>query len=278
MSKFNTKKSIFKSGIIAGKKTEAAGKYSDYELLRRVTLANLLFESDYYQPADEIMAQIEALCFKVSGQQIIDLAVECRFEQKLRHTPLWLLILANEIHDAPVKEAIAKIANRPDMTIDLLQMLKARNGSYKMSKSVKKGIAKAFDQYDEYQIAKYRKSNMKLSLVDVVNLVHPKPTAKNEQALKALVEDSLKPANTWEVALSMGADKKETFERMIDEKSLGALAILRNLRNMKEAALSRKIIREAIAQVKSNWLTPLNFLAAQRNAPEYTSYINDAMK
>ncbi|MHA7609795.1 TROVE domain-containing protein [Elizabethkingia meningoseptica] len=278
MSKFNTKKSISQSGIIAGKKTEAAGKYSDYELLRRVTLANLLFESDYYQPADEIMAQIEALCFKVSGQQIIDLAVECRFEQKLRHTPLWLLILANEIHDAPVKEAIAKIANRPDMTIDLLQMLKARNGSYKMSKSVKKGIAKAFDQYDEYQIAKYRKSNMKLSLVDVVNLVHPKPTAKNEQALKALVEDSLKPANTWEVALSMGADKKETFERMIDEKSLGALATLRNLKNMKEAALSRKTIRTAIAQVKSNWLTPLNFLAAQRNAPEYTSYINDAMK
>ncbi|HCD9236223.1 TROVE domain-containing protein [Elizabethkingia anophelis] len=278
MSKLNSKKTGFASGIIAGKQTNAAGKYSDYELLRRVTLANLLFESDYYQPADEIMAQIENLCYKVTGQQIIDLALECRFEQKLRHTPLWLLILANDIHNANVKDAIARVANRPDMTMDLLQMLKARNGSYKMSKSVKKGLAKAFDQYDEYQIAKYRKSNMEVSLIDVVNLVHPKPTPENEKALKALVEDTLKPANTWEVALSQGADKKETFERMLTEKSLGSLAILRNLRNMTEAGLSRKTIREAIAQVKSNWLTPLNFLAAQRNAPEYTAYINDAME
>lgn len=84
------------------------------------------------------MVQIENLCYKVTGQQIIDLALECRFEQKLRHTPLWLLILANEIHHVNIKDTVAKIANRPDMTIDLLQMLKARNGSYKMSKSVKR--------------------------------------------------------------------------------------------------------------------------------------------
>ena len=140
MSKFNLKKSIFGTGKIAGATTAKAGKYTDYELLRRVTLANLLFESNYYQPADEIMTQIENLCSKVSGEQIVELALECRFEQKLRHTPLWLLILANEIHDTPVKDAIAKISNRPDMTMDLLQMLKVRNGSYKMAKSVKKRL------------------------------------------------------------------------------------------------------------------------------------------
>lgn len=278
MSKFNTKKTGFDSGIIAGKLTDKAGKYSDYELLRRVTLANMLFESDYYQSSDQIMKQIEDLCYTVSGEMIIELALECRFEQKLRHTPLWLLILANEIHDVSVKDAVAKIANRPDMTIDLLQMLKVRNGSYKMSKSIKKGIAKAFDNYDKYQIAKYRKSNMELSLVDVVNLVHPKPTVKNEEALQSLVANTLQPANTWEAALSQGADKKLTFERMIDEKSLGSLAILRNLRNMTEAGLSRTDIRTALSQVKSNWLTPLNFLAAQRNAPDYTAAIDEAME
>ncbi|MGH1516010.1 TROVE domain-containing protein [Chryseobacterium sp. JK1] len=278
MSKFNTKKTGFDSGIIAGTLTDKAGKYSDYELLRRVTLANLLFESDYYQSSDEIMKQIEDLCHKVDPEKIIELAIECRFQQKLRHTPLWLLILAQEIHGISVKDAIAKVANRPDMTIDLLQMLKVRNGSYKMSKPIKKGLAKAFDQYDEYQIAKYRKSNMELSLVDVVNLVHPKPTARNEVALKALVNDNLQAANTWESALSQGADKKETFERMISEKSLGSLAILRNVRNMKEAGLSRTMIQTAISQVKSSWLTPLNFLAAQRNAIEYTADIDEAMK
>lgn len=278
MSKFNTKRTAFATGMIAGKLSPAAGKYSDYDLLRRITLANLLFESDYYQPADEIMKQIEDLCHIVDGEKIVELAIECRFEQKLRHTPLWLLILANEIHKTPVKDAIARIANRPDMTIDLLQMLKVRKGSYKMSKSIKKGLALAFENYDGYQIAKYRKSNMEMSLVDVINLVHPKPTEANEQAIHNLVKNTLPPPNTWEVALSQGADKRETFERMIREKSLGSLAILRNLRNMTEAGLSRDTIKEAIAQVNSSWLTPLNFLAAQRNAVAFTSDIDEAMR
>jgi len=280
MSKFNTKKTGFETGIIAGTETPTAGKYTDYELLRRVTLANLLFESNYYQNSDDIMNQIENLVKKVDPQKVIDLALECRFEQKLRHTPLWLLLLVNQFHkDISIKEALAKISTRPDMLMDFLGMLKVRYGKLKpISKPIKKGLALAFDNYDEYQIAKYKKSNMDLSLVDVVNLVHPKPNQKNEIALKKLVNGTLQPANTWESALSSGADKKETFERMIAENSLGSLAILRNLRNMKESGISRKVIKQAISQVKSQWLTPLNFLAAQRIAPEFTEDINDAMK
>ena len=278
MLKFNFKKSLFDFGIIAGNPTPAAGTYSDFELLKRVTLSNLLFESNYYQSADTTMQQIETLCHKVKGEDIVALALDCRFEQKLRHTPLWLLILANEIHGTSVQGAIARIANRPDMTMDLLQMLKVRNGSYKMSKSIKKGLAHAFDNYDAYQISKYKKSNLELSLIDVVNLVHPKPTQKNEAALRDLVNDTVAPPNTWEVALSKGQDKKDTFERMVAENSLGALAILRNLNNMKVAGLSRTTIKSAIQQINSSWLTPLNFLAAQRNAPEYTEDLNEAMK
>jgi 60 kDa SS-A/Ro ribonucleoprotein len=41
--------------------------------------------------------------------------------------------------------------------------------------------------------------------------------------------------DTWEVALSGGANKRETFERLIREGQLGYLALLRNLRNMAEA-------------------------------------------
>ena len=279
MSKFNTKKTGFDTGVIAGKTTKTAGKYTDYELLRRVTLANLLFESNYYQSADTIMNQIERLVPKVDGQEVIDLAMECRFEQNLRHTPLWLLLLVNEYHkDVSVKDALAKIATRPDMLMDMLGMIKARKGKLKIPKAIKKGMALAFNNYDEYQLAKYKKNNLEISLVDVVNLVHPKPTDKNREALKALVEGTLKPANTWETALSSGADKKETFERMIKEKSLGSMAILRNLRNMKEAGISRKLIKESINQVNSTMLFPLHFLAAQRVAPEYTEDINEAMK
>jgi len=279
MSKFNTKKTGFDTGIIAGKETKTAGKYTDYELLRRVTLANLLFESNYYQSSDTIMKQIETLVPKVTGQQVIDLAMECRFEQKLRHTPLWLLLLVNEYHkDVSVKDALAKIATRPDMLMDMLGMIKVRKGKLKIPKAIKKGMALAFNNYDEYQLSKYKKNNLEMSLVDVVNLVHPKPTQKNAEALKALVDGTLSTANTWESALSSGADKKTTFERMISEKSLGSMAMLRNIRNMKEAGVARQVIKTGLANVKSQMLNPLDFLKAQRIAPEYTEDINEAMK
>lgn len=290
MTKFNTKKDKtgFSTGVIAGQETKTAGKYTDYELLRRVTLSNLLHESNYYQTSDTIMKQIEDLVKIVSPEKVIDLAIECRFQQTLRHTPLWLVLLVSEYHKGyPVSEAIAKIANRPDMLMDLLGMIKFRKGIkatgkklnlLKGLKGIKKGMAKAFNNYNDYQIAKYKKSNMEFSLIDVVNLVHPKPIQKNEKSLKELVENKLVAADTWEVSLTKGKDKKETFERLINEGKLGALATLRNLRNMKECQMSRAMIKKAISQVKSQMLTPLNFLAAQRVANEYTEDINEAMK
>lgn len=280
MGKFNPKKHGFDTGEIAGKTTEVAGKYTDYELLRRVTLANLLFESNYYQSSDAIMKQIENLVPKVTAEQVINLAIECRFEQKLRHTPLWLLLLVSEYHKgASIKEPLARICNRPDMLMDLLGMIKVRKGKMKpIPKGIKKGMALAFNNYDEYQLAKYKKSNLEISLVDVVNLVHPKPTEKNAVALKILVDDKLGAANTWETALSSGADKAEIFARMIDEGSLGSLAMLRNLRNMIESGVARQTIKKGLKCVQSRMLTPLNFLAAQRNAPEYTADINDALE
>jgi hypothetical protein len=280
MAKFTERKTGHSTGTIAGVTTPAAGKYTDEELLRRVTLANLLFESNYYQTVDDIMDQIENLVPKVKPQAVVDLALECRYAQKLRHTPLWLLLLVNQYHKGhPIKDAIAKVCNRPDMLMDMLGMLKVRNGKIKpIPKGIKNGLALAFDNYDEYQIAKYKKANMDLSLVDVVNLVHPVATPRNEKALEALVKGTLEPADTWETALSQGKDKKETFLRLIEEEKMGSMAILRNLRGMKEADISRPNIKKAISQVKSQWLTPLNFLAAQRAVPEFTVDLDDAMK
>lgn len=279
MSKFNSKKESFGNGIIAGVETNTAGKYSNYELLRRVTLANLLFESNYYQSSDDIMNQIENLVKIVDPQKTIELALECRFEQTLRHTPLWLLLLVNEYHGVSIAEPLARISTRPDMLTDVLGMIKARKGSFKpIPSSVKKGLRKAFNNYDHYQIAKYKRNNLDISLVDVVNLVHPKPTSVNEKALKDLVSGELKGANTWEVAFSQGADKKETFERMIAENSIGGLATLRMLGKMCEVGVPRATIKKALSQVNSKFLTPLNFLAAFKAAPEYASDLNEAMK
>src|SRR5260370_20192169 len=56
------------------------------------------------------------------------------------------------------------------------------------------------------------------------------PKDDQEKVWKQLVDGELAPPDTWEVALSGGGGKCETFERLIAEKKLGGLALLRNLR------------------------------------------------
>ena len=61
-----------------------------------------------------------------------------------------------------------------------------------------------------------------------------------------LVDKTLATPDTWEVALSAGADKKETFERLIRENRLGGMALLKNLRNMVQAGVDQKLLRERL--------------------------------
>ena len=281
--KFNKRKtrSLFSTGTIAGKTTPAAGKYTPEQALRRVTMANLLWESTYYQSADTIMARMEELIPQVTPEVIVQLALETRFEQRLRHTPIYLALQLFKHHGgAGVADLLAKICTRPDMTMDALAMLPLvleRKTLKPIPKSIKKGLAQAFDQYDAYQIAKYKRSAHDLSLVDVVNLVHPVPTQTNAKALQDLVNNQLTAADTWESNLSAGEDKATTFTRLLEENKLGALALLRNLRGMTEAGVSRQLMTSALAKANSKWLTPLNFLAAQRHAPQFSAQLEDLM-
>lgn len=279
MSRFNKKKEAnLSAGMLAGTFTPAVGNYSNEELMRRVTMANLLFKENYYQGSDDIMAQMEDLSSKVSGEFLVDLAREVRFEQKLRHTPLWLLLLAKQYHNTPIKEALVDICTRPDMLMDYLSLKKERLGAFKpIDKDEHKGLARAFNNYDPYQLAKYKKTRLDISLKDVVRLVHPRPNDINKKALSALMTDLLKPADTWESNLAAGGDKKKVFTRLIEEGKLGAMATLRNLRNMDEAGVDRHLIKKALANINSKWLTPLDFLKAARVAPKYIPGIEAAM-
>ncbi len=77
-------------------------------------------------------------------------------------------------------------------------------------------------------------------LRDVLFLSHAKPNdAEQAELWKRLIDGQLATPDTWEVALSAAggdaAGKRETWERLLAERKLGALALLRNLRNMYEA-------------------------------------------
>jgi len=78
--------------------------------------------------------------------------------------------------------------------------------------------------------------------------------------------------------LSAGKDKKETFERLIRERRIGYLALLRNLRNMEEAGVERSLITNAlVAGAPKSRALPFQFVAAWRFAPAFAAAIDTAM-
>src|SRR5438128_236484 len=80
-----------------------------------------------------------------------------------------------------------------------------------------------------------------------------------------------------EVSLSSGKDKRETFERLIGEKKLGGLALLRNLRLMQRAEVPRETIAAAIEAMRTDRILPYRFIAAARYAPDFEPELESAM-
>ena len=108
---------------------------------------------------------------------------------------------------------------------------------------MRKGLARAIAKFDEYELAKYDRDSA-VKLRDVLRLVRPTPKDEAQSALwKRVKERTLTMPDTWEVALSGGADKKATFERLLRERKLGYLALLRNLRNMVQAGVDVDLVR-----------------------------------
>ena len=148
----------------------------------------------------------------------------------------------------------------------------------KMSAQVKKGLAAAFKKFDQYALTKYDRHGA-VRLRDVLFLTHPSPeTVEQAELWRGLVNGTLASPDTWEVALSSGADKKETFERLLKEGSLGYLALLRNLRNMADCGVDVGLVRDAIlARKGARRVLPFRYVAAARAAPQFEPCLDQAL-
>lgn len=245
--------------------------------LRRSVLACLLWESEFYESGQTIADRITSLCAKVSPQELGALAVEARSEHNLRHVPL-LLTAELAKHGGPVvSDTIAKVIQRADEISEFLTIY-WRNGKTPIAKQVKKGLAKAFGNFNAYALAKYDREKA-IRLRDVLFMVHAKPKDEEQAALwKQLVDGTLPAPDTWEVALSAGGDKRETFERMLRENTLGYLALLRNLRNMTDANVDEGLIRDALlARKGAQRVLPFRYVAAARACPRLEPVIDQAL-
>jgi 60 kDa SS-A/Ro ribonucleoprotein len=255
-------------------------KIDAYQQLRRSVLACLLWEDQFYESGASIADRLGELSAQVSPQQLAALAIEARTDHNLRHVSLLLLVeLAKHGRGQTlVSLAIENTIQRADELSEFVSIY-WRNGKTPLSKQVKKGLAAALRKFDAYQLAKYDREKA-VRIRDVLFLTHAKPNDEAQAATwKSLVDGKLQTPDTWEVALSGGADKRETFERLLRENNLGYLALLRNLRNMTEAGVDTALIRQAILARKggAQRVLPFRYVAAARACPQLEPHIDQAL-
>jgi len=264
-----------------------ASHLSPAQQLERSVMSCLLWENSFYEDGVSITDRISGLCDQVGLSFISELAIKAREEQHLRHIPLFLIrqmvrkvdeaIKAGKrIDSALVSKTLARVIQRPDEITEFLAIY-WKDGRQPLSAQVKKGLAAAFMKFDEYQLAKYNRDG-EVKLRDALFLCHAKPaTVEQAQMFKRLVDGTLQVPDTWEVALSGGENKKEAWERLLGENKLGGLALLRNLRNMKDVGVDRNTVIQAIKTGKFRRVLPFRFLAAARFVPELEPFLEEAM-
>jgi len=169
-----------------------------------------------------------------------------------------------------------KVIRRVDDMTEIVSYYLSKYGK-PLPNALKKGLAQAFNKFDAYQLAKYRAEGKAVSLVDVVNLVHPTPNKRNAKALELLVKGDLKSMDTWEAQQTKAGQtakteeekkqlKKESWVNLVKERKIGYFALLKNLRNIMLQA--PEVIEEAVAMltdeklIRKSLVLPFRFVVA----------------
>jgi hypothetical protein len=255
-----------------------ASRVNYEEKLRRAVSSCFLWEGQFYEDGQEIAVRIAELVPIVDPTKVFKLAVDARQKHNLRHIPLFLAreMARYPIYKGFVGNLLPQIIKRADELAEFLALY-WKGGRCPLAKQVKKGLAESFKNFDEYQLAKYNQ-NKDIKLKDVLFLVRPKPENEKQAELwNKLANDKLETPDTWEVELSKSKDKKASWERLLVQNKLGALALLRNLRNCEQAGVNQNLIIQALMGAKTDKVLPFRFLAAAKYAPRLEPYLEELM-
>lgn len=305
--KTNVKKPTSPVARTAGGEGAIAAKITPEQELRRICATALLWEDSAYESGKSLADRVAELIPQCKPEFVAAVAFEARTQMKLRHMPLFI---AREMARGPVPHRLLVAKLLPDIiqrADELSEFLAiywkddiVAGKKSPISAQVKKGLAAAFNKFNEYALAKYNRDGA-VKLRDVAFLTHPNP--KDADLMARLVNKDKIPTHTkggheidlpvgkrvsygtpadgfysnpgldtpdtWEVELSAGkTDKKTAWTRLLAENKLGALAFIRNLRNMTEAGVDRDLITAYAKTVNTERVLPFRFItAARENKP-----------
>lgn len=271
-------------------------------------VATAALSDNFYEKADERLERIKQLIAKNDALFTAKLAIYAREQMYLRSVPMVLAVELAKQHngDGLVAALTERVVQRADEITELLGYYALSNHRKdvkqlnKLSKQLQKGLAAAFNKFDEYQFAKYNR-DANVTLKDALFIVHPKAKDEARQLLfDKIVKDELQTPYTWETELSaLGrqlydnaelkqAAVKNKWEELIAGNNIGYMALLRNLRNILNAGVSADMLKKACdylttpKAVANSKQLPFRFLAAYREVAAtgspYAGTVLDALE
>ena len=272
---------INKKNSFPNEKTHEGGiasRVSAKEQLKRSVMACMLWEDSFYEDGVSIADRIKSLIDKVSEDDAREILYSAKFESKLRHLPLYLLVLLAQ-KGWLKKEDVEKVVTRADDMTELLALY-WKDGKKPLDKQLVKGLQLAFHKFNEYALSKYNRDKT-VKLKDVLKITRPKPMTDEESTLwKKLLSDELATPDTWEVAISKcksNSEKKIEFERLLLGEKIGDLAFIRNLRKMNEVGVDKSMLKDSFKDRDWRWILPYQFITSAKYNPFIESEIEVAM-
>lgn len=281
MGRYNTQTAPIRSkNSTSSVKTENLAGGEAYSQSAKLEFASILLTSfgndKFYRTASEERKRMTELIEKLPLAFVAKAAIFARDEFGMRsithNAAVEVAKRAGKERANWTKNFFRKVVVRPDDMTEILALWlsEQETGKTRIPNSMKKGFALALQDFNSYQLAKYRSENKSVSLVDVVNLVHPVPT----EAITALVNGNLKTTGqTWEAKLSEAGKsedveeaKAEAWSELISTRKIGQMALLKNLRNVVEQAPDQLdaainlLVNEG--RVKSSRILPFRYATA----------------
>lgn len=344
MSKFNKQKPVQTQKTINLAGGEA---YKESDKLELVSLLLTSFaQNSFYEKEEKTNDRLIDLIKRNDPLFVAKSAIYARNEFGMRSiSHITASEVAKYISGASWgKQFFNKIVRRPDDMLEILSYY--LNKGNKISNSMKKGFAEAFNKFDTYQLSKYRGEGKTIKLVDLINIVHPIALTddkymvevnrneyidilkkkidfllKNKKTIsvekistlkeklylaekeksenikihshEALVIDLLRSKDTFESELSAAGQKaktsdekvtykREAWEKLLNERKIGYMALLKNLRNIIEQAPN--MVDKACALltdvklIKNSLVLPFRFTTAFEEIEKLTGYSTNVRK
>ena len=216
--------------------------------IANVVLTSMLSGNSFYESESERLKRIELLCSEPDISEFLAKSmIYTRTVGNLRSIShfLAILLVENTKGTEYLRPALVKSFSRIDDLTECLALWNSRNPGKMIPNSLRRAFKDRLEKSSAYELKKYEAKNSSVKLRDVVKLARPNPELTGDKDLfKKVIESKLPKIQTAQTvnAASTGGKRAENYKQMLQEKKLGYMGALKNIKNIIQSGADEETI------------------------------------